>query len=75
MAAGVVDQVVPDALAAARAYAARVVELPEAAVRGALRVSRIEPSAEAAAAELDVFDSLWGGPAHLAALATPRRHP
>lgn len=64
---GLVDEVTPDPLAAARAWAAEVDALPAEAVRGAVRLCR-DPSNERA-----VFASLWGGPAHKAALAARRK--
>ena len=70
---GVVDRLVPDteALAEAEQWAAQVCTQPTAAVRGAVRVVRAWRDAPAGAAgvEASVFSELWGGPAHVAALA------
>lgn len=69
--AGLIDEITDDAVAGAEAWIARAVELPPAALRGAVRVVRA-PAATAAQEELAVFTELWGGPAHVAALATAR---
>jgi enoyl-CoA hydratase/carnithine racemase len=61
---GLVDEVVDDPVAAATAWAEGVAALPREALAAAAAVVRGGASAERAA-----FASLWGGPAHLAALA------
>jgi enoyl-CoA hydratase/carnithine racemase len=71
---GLADQIVADgsAVAEATAWVDRVLALPEASVRGALRLlsaSRSQPDS-LRAVEVEVFDQLWGGPAHKAALST-----
>lgn len=69
---GLVDVVEADPIAGARARAADLLAIDADALRGAKRVVRAAaalPDAEALAAELDVFDALWGGPGHLRALA------
>jgi ethylmalonyl-CoA/methylmalonyl-CoA decarboxylase len=71
-AAGLVDEVVADPVAAAEAWAARAVEVPAEALRGAVRVVRAAGEPEGEATELAVFAELWGGPAHVAALERAR---
>lgn len=69
--AGLVEQVADEPLAAARAWADRVAALDPDVLRGAKAVVRAHaslPAPDALAVELAVFDRLWGGPAHLAAL-------
>ncbi len=69
-AGALVDALSVDPLAAARAWAEEVARLDPAAARGAVRIVRaaraIDP--RVAEVELEVFDALWGAPAHLAAL-------
>lgn len=64
---GVVDVHAWDPLPAARAWAQAARALPEAALRGAVALAR-DPSQEKR-----IFESLWGGPAHRAALVGRRR--
>lgn len=72
---GVVDEVVDDPLAAARARAAELLTLPDPALRGVLRLVRAARDVPEAvdAVEAEVFAELWGGPDHLAALDASRR--
>lgn len=72
---GVVDEVVDDPLGAARARAEALVGLPEASLRGVLRLVRAarETPTAVAAVEAEVFAALWGGPDHVAALDAARR--
>lgn len=70
---GLVDHVVPQgtALDAARAWCVEVCGHPVAAVRGAVRTVRTwrDRPADGVATERAVFGELWGGEAHVAALA------
>jgi len=71
---GLADQIAADGSAVSKAtvWVDRVLALPEASVRGALRLlsaSRYQSDA-LRAVEVEVFDQLWGGPAHQAALST-----
>ena len=61
-AAGLVDAVSADGLAAARAHCARLAAMPTEAVRAAAAIAKGAP-------EGPHFSALWGGPAHRAILA------
>lgn len=69
---GLVDEVVPsgDAEDAARVWIERVLSMPPEAVSGAMRILRAGRDAPDSMAnvERDVFQELWGGPAHCRAL-------
>lgn len=68
-AVGLVDEVVAEgqAIAAAEALAAHILELPAEAVRGILRIVR---SGEPKHAEREVFAQLWSGDGHQAVMRT-----
>lgn len=70
--AGLVDTIVADPVGAAEAWAAQAVALPREALLGAVRVVRSAGGAVGPTTELAVFTGLWGGPAHIAALAKAR---
>ena len=67
-AVGLVDEVHADPRARARALAAELLALPADAVRGAKRIVCAAAPLVGQEEELLVFDALWGGEAHLAAL-------
>lgn len=71
---GLIDEIVDDPVASAEAWIARAAELPAEALRGAVRLVRAT-DAPASREELRVFTDLWGGPAHVAALAAARARP
>lgn len=77
--ARVVDHVVDDPLASARARAAQLLAYPPAALRGVVQLIRAARDGmdTLTAAEADIFARLWGGPEHVAALAAAqaRRRP
>lgn len=70
---GLIDTVCADPLAAARARAAALVALAPEVVAGLRRLVREAARPEVEDVELSVFDALWGGPAHRAALANKPR--
>lgn len=65
--AGLVDEIVDDPVAAARAWGEAVAALPREVVAAAVALAH-----EGAEAERTAFAKLWGGPAHLAALDQSR---
>ncbi len=67
LAAGLVDEIVEDPWHAAEAWAQAALELPFAALQGAVRLCRTLPEGSEDA-ERTLFTQLWGGPAHLDAL-------
>lgn len=70
-ATGLVDHWSADPLAAARARAAELTQLPQAALAGVVRVIRGHgrvPDPQGRQNEVGIFGELWGGPAHQAAL-------
>jgi enoyl-CoA hydratase/carnithine racemase len=69
---GLVDEVHADPRARARALAAELLAVPEAAVRGAKRLVRAAAPPPGRDTELAVFTALWGGPDHQRA-REPRR--
>ncbi len=69
---GLIDEVVDDPWLRARARAAELIALPEAAVVGARRLVQAAAREGGAAVEREVFLGLWGGPAHLDALRRSR---
>ena len=73
LAAGLADELHADPRSRAVALAHELLPLPEAAVRGAKRLVLGAAPLPAHEEELRVFDALWGGDAHLAALDGRRR--
>ncbi|MBM4393960.1 MAG: hypothetical protein FJ090_22770, partial [Deltaproteobacteria bacterium] len=68
LALGLVDEIAGPPLPRARELASRIAAMPPEAVAGAREVAMAWAGGNGAAAEVDVFHRLWGGPAHLAAL-------
>ncbi len=65
---GLVEEIADPPLPRARELATRIAAMPPEAVAGAREVAEAWVQGDGGATELDVFDRLWGGPAHIAAL-------